>query len=211
MANEAFAGVTAMDTSTACPTLSVADPPIDPAVAVMMAVPTPCPLANPPLAMLATVDDEVQLTVLVRSCTLPSLYVPVTANCWLVPLAIEALPGFTTNDTRTGAVTARLAEPVIVPPEVAVIVVTPGSTLAASPPLLTVAIVVADEVQVAVLVRFCVLPSLYVPVAVNCCVYPAATDAVPGVTATEANTGAVTVSVAEPWIVPEVAAIVVVP
>jgi len=81
----------------------------------------------------------------------------------------------------------------------------------ANPPLLTVAIVDADEVQVAVPVKFCVVPSLYVPVAVNCCVYPAATDAEPGVTANEANTGAVTVNVAEPWIVPEVAAIVVVP
>jgi hypothetical protein len=68
----------------------------------------------------------------------------------------------------------------------------------ASPPPLTVAIVAADEVQVAVLVRFCVVPLLYVPVAVNCCVYPAATDAVPGVTAIEANTGVVTVNVAEP-------------
>ena len=80
-----------------------------------------------------------------------------------------------------------------------------------SPPLLTVAIVAADEVQVAVLVKFCVVPSLYVPIAVNCCVYPAATDAVPGVTAIEANTGAVTVNVVEPWIVPEAAVIVVAP
>jgi len=81
----------------------------------------------------------------------------------------------------------------------------------ASPPLPTVAIVAADEVQVAVLVKFCVVPLLYVPIAANCCVYPAATDAVPGVTAMETNTGAVTASVAEPWIVPEVAVIVVVP
>ena len=78
-------------------------------------------------------------------------------------------------------------------------------------PLLTVAIVAADEVQVAVLVKFCVLLSLYVPTAVNCCVYPAATDAVPGVTAIDVNTGAVTVNVVEPWIVPEVAVIVAAP
>jgi hypothetical protein len=42
-------------------------------------------------------------------------------------------------------------------------------------------------------------------------VRPAATDAVLGVTAIEANTGAVTVNVAEPVIAPEVAVIVVVP
>jgi len=81
----------------------------------------------------------------------------------------------------------------------------------ANPPLLTVAIVAADEAQVAVLVKFCVVPLLYVPIAVNCCVYPAATDVAPGVTAIDVNTDAVTVSVVEPWIVPDVAMIAVVP
>ena|SRR5580700_6784046 len=159
MANDALAGVTAMETSTACPTFSVAVPLTKPDVAVMTAVPTPSPLATPPPAMLATVEDEVQVTELVRSCALPSLYVPVAVNCWLVPLAIDALPGLTDIDTNTGDVTAKLVEPVIVP-EVAVIIVLPGLTLVASPPLLTVAIVVADEVQVAVLVRFCLVPLL---------------------------------------------------
>ncbi len=74
-------------------------------------------------------------------------------------MAIDALPGLTDIDTNTGDVTAKLVEPVIVP-EVAVIIVLPGLTLVASPPLLTVAIVVADEVQVAVLVRFCLVPLL---------------------------------------------------
>jgi hypothetical protein len=159
MANDALAGVTAMETSTACPTFSVAVPLTKPDVAVMTAVPTPSPLATPPPAMLATVEDEVQVTELVRSCALPSLYVPVAVNCWLVPLAIDALPGLTDIDTNTGDVTAKLVEPVIVP-EVAVIIVLPGLTLVASPPLLTVAIVVADEVHVTMLVRVCVVPLL---------------------------------------------------
>jgi hypothetical protein len=73
MANNGLAGVTAIETSTACPTLSVAEPLIEPDVAVMVAVPTPCPLANPPLPMLATVEDEFQVTELVRSRALPSL------------------------------------------------------------------------------------------------------------------------------------------
>jgi len=47
MANDALAGVTAIETSTASPTLSVAEPLIEPDVAVMIALPTPCPLANP--------------------------------------------------------------------------------------------------------------------------------------------------------------------
>src|ERR1700691_2112106 len=209
MARDALAGVTAMETSKACPTLSVAVPLIKPDVAVMMAVPTPSPLANPPLAMLATVEDELQVTELVRSCALPSLYVPVAANCWLVPLAIDALPGLTDNDTNTGAVTAKLAEPVMVP-EVAVIVVVPGARLVAKPALVTVAIVVADEVHVTV-VRVCVVPLLYVPVAVNCCFSPAGIDGDAGVTAIDVSTAAVTVSVAPPWMVPDVAVITTAP
>jgi hypothetical protein len=168
MAKEALAGVTARETSTACPTLSVAEPLIAPAVAVMIAAPTPCPLANPPLPMLARVEEELQVTELVRSCALPSLYVPTAANCWLVPLAIDALPGLTDNDTRTGALTANVAEPVMVP-EVAVIVVVPGVTLVAYPAAPIAATAGTDDAQVAVLVRFCVVPLLYVPVAVNCC------------------------------------------
>jgi hypothetical protein len=62
--------------------------------------------------------------------------------------------GVTAIEVSTGAVTVNVAEPLIVP-EVAVIVEVPGAVLAASPPLLTVAIELAEEVQVAVLVRFC--------------------------------------------------------
>jgi hypothetical protein len=73
MARDALAGVTAMETSTACPTLSVAEPLIKPDVAVIVTVPIPSPMANPLPPMLATVEDELQLTELVRSCALPSL------------------------------------------------------------------------------------------------------------------------------------------
>ena len=168
-------------------------------------------MARPPLLTVAiVVTDDVQAAVLVRFCVVPLLYVPVAVNCCFSPAGTAGDAGVTEIDVNTDAVTVSVAEPWIVP-DVAVIVAVPFPTLVASPPLLTVAIVAADEVQVAVRVKFCVLLSLYVPVAVNCCVYPAATDAVPGVTAIEANTGAVTVNVVEPWIVPEVAVIVVAP
>ncbi len=55
------------------------------------------------------------------------------------------------------------------------------------------------------------LPLLYVPVAVNCWVLPAATEALAGVTESEVKTAAVTVSVAEPVIAPDLAVMVVVP
>jgi hypothetical protein len=63
----------------------------------------------------------------------------------------------------------------------------------ASPVVLIVATLAAEELHVAVLVRFCVLASVYVPVAVNCCVLPLAIDGFAGVTAIDTNVGAVTV------------------
>ena len=194
MAKDALAGVTAIETSTACPTFSVADPLIEPDVAVMIAVPTPCPLANPPLAILATAEDEFQATEPVRSCALPSLYVPVTANCWLAPLAIEALPGLTDNDTTTGAVTATFAEPVT-EPEVAVIVVVPGVTLVAYPAVPIVATAETDDAQLADCVRSWVLPSVYVPTASNSCPVPRGIATPLGVIAMETNVGPLTVIV----------------
>ncbi len=63
------------------------------------------------------------------------------------------MAGLTEIEVSTAAVTVNVAEPLIVP-EVAVIVEVPGAMLVASPPLLTVAIDPADDVQAAVLVRF---------------------------------------------------------
>ena len=57
------------------------------------------------------------------------------------------------------AVTVKVVEPLIAP-EAASIVVCPGPTALASPVVLIVATPGADELHVAVLVRFCVLPSL---------------------------------------------------
>ena len=81
----------------------------------------------------------------------------------------------------------------------------------ARPPLLTVATALADEVHLAVLVRFFLVPLLYVPVAVNCWPLPAAMEAVAGVTESDVKTAGVTVNVAEPLIVPRVAVMVAVP
>ena len=69
------------------------------------------------------------------------------------------MAGVTEIEVNTAAVTVNVAEPLIVP-DLAVIVALPCATLVARPPLLTVAIDVAEEVQVALLVRFCVVPLL---------------------------------------------------
>jgi hypothetical protein len=55
----------------------------------------------------------------------------------------------------------------VIPFWVADMLLDPGATPFATPPLLTVAAAGLDELQVADAVRFCVLPSLKVPMAVN--------------------------------------------
>jgi hypothetical protein len=75
------------------------------------------------------------------------------------PAATEAVGGVTEIEVRTAAVTVSVAEPLMVP-DLAVIVAAPAVTPVASPVLLTVATDVFDEVQVAVFVRFWVVPLL---------------------------------------------------
>jgi hypothetical protein len=77
----------------------------------------------------------------------------------VLPAATEAVTGVTEIEVNTAAVTVNVADPPIVP-DLAVIVVVPFATLVAKPTLLTVAIDFAEEVQVAVVVRFCVVPLL---------------------------------------------------
>jgi hypothetical protein len=134
----------------------------------------------------------------------------VAVNCWVSPAATEAAEGATEIDVNTAGVTVSGAEPLIVP-DFAVMVTVPEVRLVATPLLLTVAIDVAEELHVALLVRFCVVPLLYVPVALYCCVKPAAMDAEVGVTAIELSTAVVTVNVVEPLTVPDLAVIVAVP
>src|SRR6266567_4036656 len=91
-----------------------------------------------------------------------------------------------------GTATVREVVPDI-PPNVAVIVVVPAPTEAASPfapcVLLMVATAVAEEPHVTSVVRFCVVLSEKVPVAVNCWLVPLAMEAVAGVTAIETSVG----------------------
>jgi len=83
----------------------------------------------------------------------------VAVNCPVTPAAAEALAGVTEIEVNT-AVPVHAAEPLMVP-EVAVMVALPGATQVTKPLLLfTVATEGADDVQVAVLVRFWVAPLL---------------------------------------------------
>jgi hypothetical protein len=86
-------------------------------------------------------------------------------------------------------------------PDWAEIVVDPTLTPVATPAELMVATEGVDDRHVAVDVRFCVLPSLYVPVAVKPCVFPIATVGLAGVTAIDTRVG-VTLRVVVPVTVP---------
>src|SRR5260370_155568 len=182
---EGFAGVTAIDASAGAMTVILVVPLIVPALAVIVELPVALAVAEPPLVMVAAdVDDELQVADAVRSWVLLSLNVPVALNCCVAPFGTEGFAGVTAIDCNTGAVTVSVVEPLIVP-EVALIVLDPVATVVANPALLIVATVVVPEVQVTVLVIFCVLLSVYLPVAVNCCVNPLVTDAFAGVTLIE--------------------------
>lgn len=118
--------------------------------------------------------------------------------------------GLTVIDTRTGAYTVSPDDPEMLP-RVAVIVVAPAASVVANPPAAIVAMFGALELQFAEEVRSWVLPSLYVPVAVNCCVVPSGIEADGGLTVIETRAGTPTESCAVPTICPSVAEILAVP
>jgi hypothetical protein len=168
LAIDGFAGVTAIDCSVAAVTVRVVEPLIAPDVALIVEVPTPAPVARPAALIVAVVVvPEFQVTVDVKFCVVPSLNVPVAVNCCVAPLAIDGFTGVTAIDCNVAAVTVSKVEPLI-GDDVAVIVEVPRPAPVARPAALIVAVVVVPDDQVTVDVRFCVEPSLNVPVAVNC-------------------------------------------
>ena len=110
--------------------------------------------------------------------------------------------------------TVNTAEPVV-PPALAPIVVWPAALQVARPPTLGAFAIVAtlaeDELQWLFSVRSCVLLSLKVPVAANCCVLPALHVGVAGVTASETSVPVPTVSVVVPLTPDEEAVMVTLP
>ena len=204
-------GVTAMEDTVEDVTVRVVLPEIVPEVAVMVAAPAETDVASPLLLTEAIeVFDELQVTDTVISWVVPSENVPVAVNCCVPPTDRLGLAGITVMEDRATALTVRVVLPEIVP-EVAVMVAVPAATDVARPLLLTVAIEVLDEPQVTDAVISWVVPSEYVPVAVNCWVTPLGMVGSAGVTAMEDRFAEVTVRVVLPEIVPEVAVMVAVP
>jgi hypothetical protein len=107
-----------------------------------------------------------------------------------VPLgATVIVAGVTAMETSCSAVTVSVVVPVM-PPEEAEMVLLPAATPVARPETLIVATEAVADNQLAAAVRSFVVPSLYVPVAVNCCVAPVAIVGADGATAMEISVAA---------------------
>jgi hypothetical protein len=203
-------GNTSIATNVAGVTVSVADPLTDPELAEMVTVPAATAVAKPESETVAIpFAAKSQVTEFVTSRELPSLKTPLAVNCWVVPAAMDADPGRTLIETRVAGITFSVVEPET-PPELAVMIVLPAPAPEASPEALMVATEATDELQFTLL-STCELPSLKVPVAVNCCPAPCTIVGADGVTAMETNAAAVTVTLAEPLTEPEVATTLAVP
>lgn len=208
-------GLTAIETSWAGVTVSAVEPVTVPEVALMFALPVPVPVARPPVFIVATAGvSEPQVAEPVTFCVLPSVKVPVAVNCCVVPRAMEEPDGLTAIETKAAGTMVMVVLP-LTEPEVALMEADPVATLVASPCepvlLLMVTTEICDELQLTVAVRFCVLPSVNVPVAVNCCVVPRGVLGSAGVTAMDTSVAGVTVKVLDPDTLPKVAVTVVLP
>jgi hypothetical protein len=92
-----------------------------------------------------------------------------------------------------------------------VIVVVPAPTVVARPVESMVAVAVDELDHTTELLKSCVVPSPYVPVALNCCVLPSATDGFDGPTAIDDKVAVVIVTVICVVTEPDVAVTVAVP
>jgi hypothetical protein len=134
------------------PTVSVADPLIDPEVAVMVVVPRLTLMARPEALIVATSGlEELQDTLPISACVLPSMYVPVAANCTASPTGIEKVVGLTAINMGVAGDTVNTVE-ALIEPELTVIVALPNPVLVTRPlapgELPIVATEGTDELQV---------------------------------------------------------------
>src|SRR5216117_1823647 len=168
-------------------------------VAAMLAVPAVTPLTIPlPVTVATAVLFDAQATVRpVSVLPFASLRVAVSWTVW--PVGTEAGAGVTVTEATgagAGAVTV-MAEVPLLPSLVAVIVAEPAVTPVTSPlpPTVATALLLLAQVTVRPLSGF---PFASFGVAASCTVWPACTDAVAGLTVTDATSTVLTVIVAVP-------------
>jgi hypothetical protein len=82
-------------------TVIVAEPEIEPDLAVIVALPTFAAVTIPPVVMVAiVVSDEFHVALALRSCVVPLLKLPVAASCFVWPTPIVAVAGVTVTLVR---------------------------------------------------------------------------------------------------------------
>ena len=171
----------------------------------MFALPTLTACARPELLMVTNVVAvELQVTDAVILLEVPSLNWPSALYCWDVPFGRDAPAGVTVIAISVAEVTVSFVEALALP-DAALIVVLPCAMDVASPALLMVATATVEDVQVTELVTSCMLPSLNVPVAVNCCDCPAAIVGFEGAMVSETSAAGLTVTAIDPVMLPDVA------
>jgi len=149
-------------------------------VAVIVVVPTeravisPCD-PNVLLMFAIVVSEELQPAWVVKSCELPSVKVPIALNWTINPLGVEGYGAVTDMDVTRAGLTVNAGD-FETPAKVAVIEAIPAETAVICPwdpiVLLTIAIVVSEELHTVWSVKFCELPSEKVPVAINWTISP---------------------------------------
>jgi hypothetical protein len=145
--------------------VNVAMPVTDPEVAVIVDIPTATPVAIPEVALIVAtaVLLEVHATdgsvAEVRIREVPSENVAVATKFCVAPAAMLEVAGVTAMVATVAEVTVNVAVPLTVP-EVAVMTDVPTANEVARPLAVMVATLVVAEVQVTVVVRVLVVPSL---------------------------------------------------
>jgi len=202
---DGFAGVIASETRIGATTLTPVAPVTLPDVARIFAVPTLTACARPAVLMVTNVVAlELHVTDEVRLLELPSLNWPSAVYCCVVPFGSDAPAGVTVIETSVADVTVSLVEALTLP-DVAPMVELPAAMVVASPAALIVATAAVEDVHVTALVTSCMLPSLKVPAAVNCCICPAAIVGLDGEITIETRAAGLTVTLVEPVMLAEVA------
>src|SRR5213080_2901393 len=205
----AVAGVIVTEATGTGVTVIVEGPLFPSLVAVIVAVPAALPVTSPLAVTVATAVLLLpQLTVRPDN-GLPLASFCVAVSCTVWPTCTDAVLGLTVTDATGTVLTVTVAVP-LCPSLVAVIVAAPAVTPVTSPPALTVA------TAVLLLPQLTGRPDNGLPlasfeVAVSCTVWPTCTDAVPGLTVTDATGTVLTVIVAVPLCPSLVAVIVAAP
>jgi hypothetical protein len=160
-----------METMAFAVTVRVVVPETAPNFAEITEEPAATAVANPVAASMVAAAGvaDAQGAVFVRSCDVPSEYVPVAVNCCVWPAATDGVAGVIAIAVRVAAVTDTVTF-VVTEFSVAEMTALPGPAAVTTPPAVTVATVGLPEVHVTEPVTSFVEASEYVPFAVNCCV-----------------------------------------